>query len=225
MRKRLVITLLIVALLLFGFIVVRISPDIFGSLIIQLPDEYRPKVEQYAGQAGVDPCFLAAIVQAESRWNPRAKSYVGASGLGQLMPGTAASVARLYGVKYSPSQIYDPDTNLQLAAYLLHYNISKYGSIRNVLVAYNAGGGRVRLPDSALPRETQRYIKTVSTYYSLFRSSYPDFCQGSGDGRGTGVGPGGVGAPRETFEDFPEVETEQNSSINLNDLWKNFLGF
>lgn len=222
MRKLYTIIITLIVLISLGVGIYIGGPWIFGSIVVQLPDQYRPLTEKYALAAGVDPCFMAAIIQAESRWNPNARSYVGASGLGQLMPGTAASVARLYKVEYNPSQITNPEKNLQLASLLTYYNLSHYGSVRNALVAYNAGGGRVRLSDSNLPRETQRYIRTVSTYYSVYRSAYPDFCKGSGNGL-SGSAPATI-APGEDFPDFPQVETNGEANININELWKTFLG-
>lgn len=226
MRQRFSFLLGLGLLVLIGIAIYLAGPFIFGSTVVQLPDEFRPLVEKYATDVGVDPCFLSAIVQGESRWNPGAKSYVGARGLGQLMPGTASSVARLYGVSYSPSQITDPAKNLQLAALLLRYNFDKYGSIRNVLVAYNAGGARVKLPDKSLPAETKRYLVSITTYYAVYRSNkdYSSFCKGSG----TGLISGGSSPPHvdqsEDFNNFPEIRPPQSNNINPNDLWKTFLG-
>src|SRR4051812_3301586 len=59
---------------------------------------------QIAGEEGVRPDLVHAMVQQESGWNPAAVSAKGARGLMQLMPATAAMV----GVQ----DPHDPEQNL-----------------------------------------------------------------------------------------------------------------
>ena len=69
----------------------------------------------------IDTNMLAAIVTVESSWHTHAVSYAGAIGLGQLMPGTAATL----GV--NPR---DPAENLQGAARYLRGLLERFGSNR-----------------------------------------------------------------------------------------------
>lgn len=73
----------------------------------------------------------------------------GAQGYAQLMPATAA------GMGANP---HDPNSAYDAAAHLMRNYIDKYGSMRDALVAYNAGPGRV---GKALPAETTAYLAKI----------------------------------------------------------------
>jgi soluble lytic murein transglycosylase-like protein len=105
----------------------------------------------------LDTNMLAAIVTVESSWHTHAVSYAGAIGLGQLMPGTAATL----GV--NPR---DPAENLSGAARYLRGLLQKFGSNPNryalVFAAYNAGPLAVQRYGGVPPySETQRYVYKV----------------------------------------------------------------
>ena len=105
----------------------------------------------------LDTNMLAAIVTVESSWHTHAVSYAGAIGLGQLMPGTAATL----GV--NPR---DPAENLSGAARYLRGLLQKFGSNPNryalVFAAYNAGPLAVQRYGGVPPySETQRYVFKV----------------------------------------------------------------
>ena len=55
------------------------------------PERY---VAHYASQYCVPPELIAALIDVESGWDPNAASTAGAMGLMQLMPATAAGLAR-----------------------------------------------------------------------------------------------------------------------------------
>src|SRR5579871_2512320 len=79
----------------------------------------------------LDANMLVAIVAVESSWHTHAISPAGAIGLGQLMPGTAATL----GV--DPR---DPKENLSGAARYLRGLVQRFGPrYRLVFAAYNAG--------------------------------------------------------------------------------------
>jgi soluble lytic murein transglycosylase len=100
-----------------------------------------------AAGAGIDWSLLAAVVREESRWDPRAQSAVGARGLAQLMPATARGVAARLGRPLpAPSELFDPRTNLVLAAAELGRLLQIFGGRRAPAVAaYNAGEAQARL--------------------------------------------------------------------------------
>jgi len=113
----------------------------------------------------VDTNMLAAIVTVESSWHTHAVSYAGAIGLGQLMPGTAATL----GV--NPR---DPAENLQGAARYLRGLLEKFGSNPNryalVFAAYNAGPLAVQKYGGVPPyAETQHYVLKVLRAWSALR--------------------------------------------------------
>lgn len=98
---------------------------------------------------GLDPNAFERQIQQESGFNPNARSPVGATGIAQIMPATAQ------GWHVNPN---DPKAALNAAAKHMAEYVHKYGSLKNALVAYNAGPGRVGGP---LPAETQNYIKVI----------------------------------------------------------------
>lgn len=126
----------------------------------------------FSVQYGVDARLITAMVLVESGFNPSARSHVGAMGLGQLMPGTAKGL----GVR----DAYDTNENLYGTVRLIRGHLDKY-SDSNIgggkydelvlaLAAYNAGGGAVKRHNGVPPyKETQNYIKKVTTWYNRLR--------------------------------------------------------
>ncbi len=105
----------------------------------------------------ISPNVLAAIVTVESSWHTHAVSYAGAMGLGQLMPGTAATL------HVDPR---DPVQNLAGAARYLSGLIAKFGSNPDryslAFAAYNAGPEAVVRYGGIPPfAETQNYVVKV----------------------------------------------------------------
>ncbi len=87
--------------------------------------------------------FILGIVRQESSFDPTARSSAGARGMMQLMPGTAAGMARRMGVTYSPGELEDPVYNMQLGSALLGKLVGDFGgSYVMAAAAYNAGEGR-----------------------------------------------------------------------------------
>ncbi|MDW8414272.1 MAG: lytic transglycosylase domain-containing protein [Thermaurantiacus sp.] len=103
--------------------------------------------------------FAHAVARQESSFDPYAVSPAGARGLMQLMPTTAADVARRLGLPFDVDRLtQDPDYNLRLGAAYLGWRHDGLGSFVLAAAAYNAGIGRVRqwlqaLGDPRLPAE------------------------------------------------------------------------
>jgi soluble lytic murein transglycosylase len=94
-----------------------------------------------AGMA--EPAMVFSLTRQESNFDPRAHSGVGARGLMQIMPGTAAVLARKLGEPYYPGMLDDPDYNMRLGAYYIGSMIDDFGgSYLLAAAAYNAGPGR-----------------------------------------------------------------------------------
>jgi Transglycosylase SLT domain len=102
----------------------------------------------------LDANMLVAIVTVESAWRTHALSSAGAIGLGQLMPGTAASL------KVNP---HDPKQNLSGAARYLRGLMQRFGRHYSlVFAAYNAGPRAVSEYGGIPPyEETQAYVIRV----------------------------------------------------------------
>jgi soluble lytic murein transglycosylase len=110
---------------------------------VYLPDRGYPVRMAPTGGDVAEPAFVFAIARQESSFDPLARSPVGARGMMQLMPGTAAGLARRMGVSYSPGRLDDPDYNMRLGAGYLDELVNDFsGSYVLAAAAYNAGPGR-----------------------------------------------------------------------------------
>ena len=110
---------------------------------LYLPQRGYPVRMTPVGYGEAEPAFVLAITRQESSFDPNARSFAGARGMMQLLPSTAASVARRQGMEYSASRLDDPDYNMKLGASFLGQLTSDFdGSYVLATAAYNAGPGR-----------------------------------------------------------------------------------
>lgn len=99
-------------------------------------------IEQYAGENGIDPNLISAVMLQESAGRPDAYSKSGAVGLMQVMPrdGKAARFQCKNGPCFSdrPSmeELFDPEYNVAYGAQMLAELIQHYGDTREALRAY-----------------------------------------------------------------------------------------
>ncbi len=136
-----------------------------------------------ARAAGIDPAWTFAIIRAETAWQPDAHSGADARGLMQLLPSTAARVARRNDLPYEgPASLYDPAINIPLGTrYLAHLGLRFNGSPWLTSAAYNAGPGNAqRWLDSrgdldpeafilAIPfNETRDYVTRVMSFATIY---------------------------------------------------------
>jgi len=93
----------------------------------------------------LSPALVLALIRVESSGYNFAKSNKGARGLMQLLPTTAAYVAKKIGDPWEgPDSLYDSDTNVRLGVAYLRQLVDRYdGSVHNALAAYNWGPGRI----------------------------------------------------------------------------------
>lgn len=120
--------------------------------------------EQTAKAVGVPPDTFVRLIQAESNFNPNAVSSQGARGLGQLMPGTAADIAREQGV--DPKAL-DNNPALQLRASAEYYKKMLgifQGNEARAVGAYNMGPGNMQgVIDGKISifPETSQYVNKI----------------------------------------------------------------
>ena len=110
------------------------------------PSAYFP-VPDMIPEALPDSRALAlSIARRESEFDPEARSPAGALGLMQMLPATAAEVAKDQGIKFSKAKLAsDPAYNATLGAAYLKELVDQFGpSVALVASGYNAGPGRPR---------------------------------------------------------------------------------
>ncbi len=114
-----------------------------------LPAKYPPAVrqwceliEKYAGQVGLEPKLIAAVMLQESGGNPKAYSKSGAVGLMQVMPrdGLAASFQcngrPCFSSRPSMAELFEPEYNISYGVRMLAGLVQKTGSLRSGLRSY-----------------------------------------------------------------------------------------
>ncbi len=140
-----------------------------------------------------EPAIINAITRQESNFDTEAVSGANARGLMQLLPSTAALVARRIGVPYQLGQLTgDPEANMRLGAGYLDQMLERYaGALPLAAAAYNAGPGRVDqwLGTYGDPRggdvemldwieqipfsETRNYVQRIIENVIVYRASDP----------------------------------------------------
>lgn len=114
----------------------------------------------------VDPALLFAIARQESQFDPNARSGKGATGLMQLMPETARSIAGHQRQPLDKRDLLDPEINLTLAEKLVHgllTNDAVKGNLFRLAVAYNGGAGNMQKwqRDANFRGDPLMYIETI----------------------------------------------------------------
>lgn len=140
--------------------------------------QYEPTINQASQRYQVPRDLIRSVIRAESRGNPGAVSPKGARGLMQLMPGTAAGMARQLSADFK--QTVTPDMvqknsywNIMAGTkYLSQLHTQFGGDTNRALAAYNWGPDNV-MRGGRPPRETADYVNKVMGNYGgdkLFRS-------------------------------------------------------
>lgn len=176
-QHKLVLALLFVVVALFavGGVVQgpKIARIVYSEIGVRQVEAHAEVFKQVGAEAGIDPALLAGICYVESRGKVDAVSNKGAMGLFQLMPSAAADAARR--LKLNPPTreelLSQPLLNTRLAASHLAWLQRHEGpGWERVLVAYNAGRGRLKqLLDEAGGWErwkAQRQGKSETLHYA-----------------------------------------------------------
>jgi soluble lytic murein transglycosylase len=127
---------------------------------LRFPLSYGRTLRAEGKQYSLDPAWMAALIRAESAWMPDARSATDARGLMQLLPGTAAEVARKRGLPWAGGDsLYRPITNLKLgSAYLAAMRDRFDGHVALATAAYNAG------PSPVLRWRNQRPLDPIDVW-------------------------------------------------------------
>jgi hypothetical protein len=127
-------------------------------------------VESAARRHGLEVALVLGVIQIESGFNPQTRSSAGAIGLMQLMPRTAAALARRLGRERAP--IDDPSFNIEAGCVYLELLRERFGGdLELALAAYNTGPYRVagwRAAGKPLSQGTRRYVDAVLAARRVF---------------------------------------------------------
>jgi soluble lytic murein transglycosylase len=148
----------------------------------------------YAPATPPDPAFSLGIMRQESSFDVAAVSPSGARGLMQLMPPTAAAVAKELGIPAAvPTLTVDAGHNIRLGTTYLQDMLTRFDNcLPLAAAAYNAGPHRVAewLDQNGDPRtgpidmvdwielipggETRNYVQRVSENVVMYRAARKD---------------------------------------------------
>jgi soluble lytic murein transglycosylase len=159
------------------------SGDALRLFVLRFPLASQDGVVPQAEQAGIEPAWAYGILRAESAWMSDARSGADARGLMQLLPGTAALVAKRNGLDWGGGDtLYDPAVNITLGTRYLAQLAERFnGSPWLASAAYNAGPNRVDqwlaargtlTPDlfvATIPfKETREYVARVMAFSVIY---------------------------------------------------------
>lgn len=124
---------------------------------------YRDLAQARAREFDLDEAWIYGLMRQESRFVAHARSRAGAQGLMQIMPATAAWIARQLGEKRKGKvDVNHPETNVRYGSFYLKRVLDDLqGSPVLATAAYNAGPGRARRWQAATPLEGAIYIETI----------------------------------------------------------------
>ena len=160
------------------------------QLELLYPRPWGELVSKYAAEYGLPEYLLYALIRSESFFQHQVVSGAGAIGLTQLMPATAADIAKK--LKVADYRLTDPEINIRFGAYYLAEMIRRSDNrIMPACFAYNAGISRVRgwqkkaqgLPEDlflesleyAETRDYGRKLLSAATVYGvLYYSEEPE---------------------------------------------------
>jgi soluble lytic murein transglycosylase len=124
---------------------------------------FREELQPHVKNQQLDEAFVLGLIRQESRFLPDVRSHAGASGLMQLMPATAAWVAKRSGMlDFRPALVNDVQVNLGLGTAYLRTVLNDLDD-HPVLAsaAYNAGPGRARAWRTVQPLEAAIYAESI----------------------------------------------------------------
>ena len=166
------------------FLIVAMLCFIAGVMAVstRFPIKHMDVITTHAGE--LEPSLVLAVIMAESSFNERAESRAGAQGLMQLMPATAADIARRMSMDaFEPYHVWDPEVNIAMGVFYLNWLKDRYnGNISLALAAYNAGLGNVdnwlanpelsqdgvNLDTIPFP-ETDNYLRRIRQFQRIYR--------------------------------------------------------
>ncbi len=155
--------------------------------------KYVELIRQYSEEYDLEPSFVAAVIYTESKYRERAVSGAGARGLMQIMPETAADIAKDLGEPFDPEnpedleKLFDPETSIRYGCRYLRQQLDRFDQNPAVaLAAYNAGPSNAAkwLADYKLDSkgriayipfpETSNYVKRVLSSQKVYEFLYAD---------------------------------------------------
>jgi len=163
-------------------------PDSYSDRnLYRFPLAYWETIRQKAQERDVDPYLILALIRQESLFDTWARSPAFALGLMQLIPSTAARVAKQIGLAPpSNERLFEPELNLTLGTQYLKDLLRRYSNNWfKAIAAYNAGEAAVDRWEKEIATddieefieripyvETRGYVKLVMRNHRIYKKLY-----------------------------------------------------
>jgi len=158
-----------------------------GYYRLSYPRPFKGIVEKVAGESGLDPFLIWAVMREESAFVPGIESRSNAIGLMQLIMPTARAMARRLGLRATERTLRRPDVNIRLGAAYLSRLLKRFGEPLLAIPGYNAGGGAISrwlsanrgvsldtFVESIAAHETRDYARKVFRSFAVYRLLYEE---------------------------------------------------
>ncbi len=155
--------------------------------LYRFPLAHWESIQRKAQERDLDPHLILALVRQESLFDARARSPAFALGLMQLLPSTAARVAKQLGFEPpSNEDLFEPEINLTLGTQYLKDLLQRYSNNwLKAIAAYNAGEAAVDRWEKEIVTddieefveripyvETRGYVKLVMRNHRIYKKLY-----------------------------------------------------
>jgi len=131
---------------------------------LRFPLAWERQVSTQARRQGLNPALIYAVMRAESALDPNAQSGANAHGLMQLLPSTAAVLARQLRLRFDGvADLRNPRFNIRLGtAYLAGRMADHQQDVIATLAAYNAGPNVLKRWQTRIPGDDRlRFIELI----------------------------------------------------------------
>lgn len=158
-----------------------LGPETTWAWRCAYPAPYAALIQSESARANIAPEWVYAVMRAESGFRPRVRSPALAVGLLQLMPKTAAEVAKRRKETLPENWADDAFTNIRLGTDYLGAMMADLGSPALGVAAYNAGPDAIRRWQSGMGKvpldvfvelipyeETRIYVSRVLSNYAHY---------------------------------------------------------
>ena len=133
-----------------GWIVLRSPDPLYAAheLVFHASfHRFDPLIREVAGQRGLDPMVLKAVVWRESRFRPGKVGLDGERGLMQITDAASREWVKSEKIaSFAPGDLFDPKVNLEAGSWLLARALRRYQDrddpLPFALAEYNAGRSR-----------------------------------------------------------------------------------
>jgi soluble lytic murein transglycosylase len=157
---------------------------IYNQLSLRFPLAYSAFIKQFASEYQIEPALIFATIRQESIFSETIRSPAGACGLMQLLPQTAALIAKQEHIPFSRSEdLFSSEKNIHIGvAYLQQLKRQFKAHPLLMMAAYNAGPKQVNYWIKHLPRndidiwietlpwqETRNYLKNIISFYVVYQ--------------------------------------------------------